>query len=104
MSIVKDSLAEEILSRQERAVIRGIYRAAQLREALVELRKTVQVILPEAAESAPNGKDRSASVVNTKYKDLEVYLAESIDTALVSTKVPAHNPMKTKSSTLEAKL
>jgi len=39
MAIVQASLVDEILTRQERNVIRGIYRASQLNEARMLLTK-----------------------------------------------------------------
>jgi len=39
MAILQSTLSEEILSRQERAVVRGIYHAAQMNEALVAVIK-----------------------------------------------------------------
>jgi len=93
MAIVQSSLAEEILSRQERAVLRGIYRASQLSDALITLEKVVTSSLP-STEPIGASKDRTDHV-----EALRVYLRQGIVAALVNTKVPAKSLTRTDSST-----
>jgi len=94
MAIVQASLAEEILSRQERAVIRGIYRASQLAEALNALNKTVSS-LPSSGSQIAN---TNGGLTDTKTKEqvvkLTAYLACAIESALINTNVPASVSVK----------
>lgn len=84
MAITQALLAEEILSRQERAVVRGIHRASCLAEALNALEKTYA-----ASQSCGTGKSGESSVNDKQYLLLKAYLAMAIQNALVSTKAPA---------------
>jgi hypothetical protein len=84
MAIVQASLAEDILSRQERAVIRGIYRASQLHEALVTLDKVTQALQPNGS---PYGENPVGNADNAKL--LREYLVDGIKMALINTKVPS---------------
>jgi hypothetical protein len=86
MALLQSSLAEDnILSRQERAVIRGIHRASQLSEAIVMLQKSRIVLLTE--EKIPLGK--LTQEVNNNVELMIAYLKRQASTALVNTKVPA---------------
>jgi len=93
MAIVQASIAEEVLSRQERAVIRGVYRAAQLYEALIALQK-VSAVLRELVPANSAVKPESLKVA----EPIALYLAKQIVTALESTKVPAPTSDKVPSS------
>lgn len=85
MAITQDSLTEEILSRQERAVVRGIYRASRLAEALVTLDKIVPTI-----QSCGAAKSGNSSAMNDEHIiSLRDYIAQQVRNALVNTKVPA---------------
>lgn len=86
MAIVQSSLAEEILSRQERAVIRGIYRASQLAEALVALKKVREL----------SASSRMAKPVQS-VDPIEEYLTQAVVDALENTKVPANARRQEKS-------
>jgi len=86
MAIVQASMAEEILNRSERAVIRGIYRASQLAEAKASLQKTVLAL--ESFGTASNNAGQP-TLFKEHVKSIEEYLSNAISVALVSTKVPA---------------
>lgn len=87
MAIVQSSLTEEILSRQEKAVIRGIYRAQQLSEARTALQKTLYTAVQDNGNSA---KALSHNAETTaKIAELYTFLNSAIVSALVNTKVPA---------------
>jgi hypothetical protein len=91
MAIVQASLAEEILTRQERAVIRGIYRASQLAEA----RKSLdQVIITD--ERYVSNNPIGSTVHKPSMHDLEIreYLDNAIVAALASIKIPASSGKK----------
>jgi len=90
MAIIQSSLVEEILTRQEKAVIRGIYRASQLNEALTQLDKIVDLYSRDELVKNEILSDEN----KTHYLNLKAYLLNSIATALVSTKVPAINSGK----------
>jgi len=90
MAIVQASLAEEILSRQERSVVRGIYRASQLHQALVELMKIEEGI--KVTGIATPGKPQIDS--KSQILLLKNYLVECISVALVSTKTPQASVLK----------
>jgi len=87
MAIVQASIQEEVLPRSERAVIRGIYHASQLSEALVTLSRIEECL----------GSINSASRLGTKntiethdtISSMKAYLSSQIANALVSTKLPA---------------
>jgi hypothetical protein len=83
MAIIQSSMNEEILSRSEKAVIRGIYRASQLAEAKVSLEKTMLAFM--------NDQNRSAveTSINDHVKLLNAYFNHAISVALLSTKVPS---------------
>lgn len=87
MAIVQSSLAEEILSRQERAVLRGIYRASQLAEAIMSLDKVGSVLSDSSAVGPKSGLPFASD--NTNITELRSYLQQAIKQALVATKVPA---------------
>jgi hypothetical protein len=82
MSIAQAALTDEVLSRQERAVVRGVYRASQLNEALVALQKTVQNI----SDSNPK---MGITSLSTKSSELMGYLVLQITRSLENIKVPA---------------
>lgn len=84
MALVQASLAEEILTRHERAVIRGIYRASQLSEGLLQLDKTVAMIKPEY-----NSQTGKVSEFTQTAQEIRLYLADQIVSALTSIKIPA---------------
>jgi hypothetical protein len=84
MAITQAVLAEEILSRQERAVVRGIHRASCLADALNALDKTYV-----AYQSCGTGKSGDSSEIDKQHMLLKAYLAKAIQNALVSTKAPA---------------
>lgn len=84
MAIVQASMAEEILNRSERAVLRGIFRASQLAEAKASLEKTI------ASFNSQNASSNAVSeALNVHVQSLKTYLETAITVALVSTKVPA---------------
>lgn len=87
MAIVQSSLAEEILSRQERAVIRGIYRASQLAEALNALDKATQ-FTTKSCGAAESGDPSVNSHCDTNVANIRAYLVLAIENALVTTNVP----------------
>lgn len=87
MAIVQSSLTEEILSRQEKAVIRGIYRAQQLSEARTALQKTLYSVAQDDGNSAKALSHNTDAT--TKVAELYAYLNSAIVSALVNTKVPA---------------
>lgn len=84
MAITQAMVAEEVLSRQERAVIRGIYRASSLAEALKALESSYLAI-----QSSGVGNAGNTSVNEQSYKELKSFLVIAMHNALVSTKVPA---------------
>jgi len=86
MALLQSSIIEDILTRQERAVIRGIYRASQLAEAAVTLRKTYDTYKGSTVE-LPAGSSRVPNIDNVKL--LESYLSSAINVALASIKIPA---------------
>lgn len=89
MAIVQASLADEILSRQERAVLRGIYRASQLAEALVSLNKTCSVLAAAHDGADPKlGDHHSDQYSDTSTTKLGDYLSKAIIAALAATKTP----------------
>jgi hypothetical protein len=85
MAILQSSLSEEVLSRQERAVIRGIHHASQINEALIQLRKTV--ISVETVTQV--GKNRTASALAEHISNMDQYLVRKLSDAILNTKVPA---------------
>jgi hypothetical protein len=86
MAIVQSSMAEEILSRQERAVIRGIYRASQLAEA----RNTLQKIIDGHNHIPCSPLAQHGPLIKSPHMiDLIAYLDNAIFGALESTKVPS---------------
>lgn len=87
MAITQDSMAEEILSRSERAIIRSVYRASKLQEGIIAIDK----ILATLSESAPMGQTPPSF---PHIKEIKRYLQDAISTALVNTKVPAQNPIE----------
>jgi hypothetical protein len=89
MAIIQSSLAEEILSRQERAVIRGIYRASQLADALVALDKATSV--PKGTLGCGNQSADSHKPEDAKVTEIRAYLAQAIEGALKSINVPSIN-------------
>jgi hypothetical protein len=91
MAVTLSTLAEEILSKQERAVIRGIYRAAQLNEALVLLQKA-KLSFNDHTNSSERTTDKD--LMKSHVALLEQYLTDSIRIALVATKVPASSTRK----------
>jgi len=96
MAIVQSSLNEEILNRQERAIIRGIYRAAQLHEGLVQLQK-IQDHIDSISRTFGTENARRFDHVNS----IKQYLAGHILEALNSTKLPAKPGQKDISSNKE---
>jgi hypothetical protein len=84
MAIIQSSLTEEILSRQEKAVIRGIYRAQQLSETKIALEKCKMSVVAFGAADA-----EIPAKYAEHYAKLLAYLESAILSALVSTKVPA---------------
>lgn len=104
MAIVQASLAEEILTRQERAVLRGIYRASQLTEALVMLQKIDMNIDPSHAGSIPVTREVTVRPEKDHVDQLKTYLANCIVAALLNTKVPtASSNVKGIPSTVDPK-
>lgn len=94
MAILQSTLAEEILSRQQRAIVRSIVKASQLNEALVILNKVTEVNY--AGQRAAGLKViHSDNVI-----DIQNYLISSINEVLTNTKVPA--PVKTKLNSTSA--
>lgn len=90
MAITLSSLAEETLNRQERAIVRGIYRASQLNEAVMQLDKITNLYSTDELV-----KNEMLSVEKkAHYLKLKQYLLNSISQALISTKVPAIAPAK----------
>jgi hypothetical protein len=86
MAIVQASLQEDILPRSERAVIRGIYHASQLSEALIALSKIEDSLNNKCNEAV---KLRTHINFKESIDQMKHYLAVQIANALVSTKVPA---------------
>lgn len=85
MAITQALLAEEVLSRQERAVVRGVYRASCLADTLASLEKSFSAV--QSCGSANKSGDSSAT--EQQYKVLKAYLVAATMNALVSTKAPA---------------
>lgn len=88
MAIVQASLVEEILNRQEKAVLRGIYRASQLAEALNALDKVNLVVTSFGVADA-----KLPASCNQQYTELRTFLANAIHVALSTTKVPSIKPV-----------
>jgi hypothetical protein len=86
MAIVQASIQEEVLPRSERAVIRGIYHASQLSEALVTLCKVEASIEEQRAATVRSATPAIPKETISLMKD---YLVRQIASALVSTKLPA---------------
>jgi len=97
MAIVQASLAEDILSKQERAVLRGIYRASQLTEAIIAIQK-VDATLVAMSDRDPI-KGTTSDSTRVAINQLKSFLARSVESALVSTKVPASSAVEKISST-----
>lgn len=83
MAIVQSSLAEEILTRSERAVIRGIYRASQLAEAKNTLDKVESVLFTSSDDIVSSRSDKA------HISKIKCYLESAIAKALMSVKTPA---------------
>jgi hypothetical protein len=84
MAITLSSLTEEMLSKQERAVVRNIYRVGQLSEALASLEKSLATLnLAHHGSLDPEVKRREQCVAN-----LIGYLKSAMLNTLVNTKVP----------------
>jgi hypothetical protein len=95
MAIVQASLCEDILTRQERAVIRGIYRASQLAEA----RKQLEFALMASRSSSTGPKVGLGTLEpNVHEQELLAYFAQAISGALASIKIPASSGKKEISS------
>lgn len=89
MAITQDSLTEEILSRQERAIVRGIYRASRIAEAITALDKVIVT-----AQSCGTGKTGDSSASDSVHiSNIRLYLATQMLSALINTKVPASVPV-----------
>jgi len=95
MAILQSSLSEEILSRQERAVLRGIYHAAQINEALVAVTRINESLLKMCTD---NANVRWHDEYKTHYFLMTYYLSSKIQAVLTSTKVPALNDKQTSQS------
>jgi len=87
-------LSEEILSRQERAVLRGIYHAAQINEALVAVIKINESLL----KTSMDNMSKCLPEYKTQYVLMTNYLSSKIQAVLTSTKVPAPNDKQTSQS------
>jgi len=83
MAIVQASLVEDLMSRHEKAVLRGVYRASQLNEGLVQLQRIKDHLQRPESRGGTNVLD------DDSLKRLEEYLTSAIRSALVSTKTPA---------------
>lgn len=92
MAIVQSSLQEETLTRSERAVIRGIYRASQLAEAMTALSKAVEIITVPNDSLSHLGDPTSITDTDKHILKMKAYLAEAITGALVNTKIPSSSP------------
>jgi len=95
MAILQSNLSEEILSRQERAVIRGIYHAAQINEALVAVIKINESLLKTSVDKQC---PQCLPEYKTQYLLMTNYLSSKIQAVLTSTKVPAPNDKQTSQS------
>jgi DnaJ-domain-containing protein 1 len=82
------------LSRSERAVIRGVYRASQLSEAWLSLSKIETSLVADGFTSLSRQVTEAQKESIKRIKD---YLAKSALDALVSTKVPAQQSKIVKS-------
>lgn len=80
MAITQATLAEEVLSSAERAVARGINRAAQLAEVLNALNR---------ANDAVSAVRRLSANTDEHHRRLQAYLTKRIEAVLGSTKTPA---------------
>lgn len=99
MAIVQASLTEEILSRQERAVLRGIYRAAQLAEGIQALDKVCLVLDGPSISQAPSKGDSKIDVTkDPRTNVLRSFLSDACVAALAATKVPTLSVSKKTSS------
>jgi type II secretory pathway predicted ATPase ExeA len=90
MAILQGTLSEELISRSEKAVLKGIFRASQLNEGLIALQKVNLSIDPKRRIDAA-----LREVVDTQ---LEVYLRHRIEVALESIKIPAISKLETAQS------
>lgn len=98
MAITKTILDEEVVSKQERNVLRSIYRANALLEGIISLNKISDTLSDIKASST----EMSGTPLNQQEViDLQVtYLRTAIAKVLSSTKVPTI-PIGVKPSTSE---
>jgi len=89
VAILKTSLEEDLLSKQERYVLRNIQHVAQLAEGLKALKNVKETIEPGYNPDTQN---------RVPLTDIEGYLTKRISVALASVRIPnAQNVEDTKS-------
>lgn len=88
MSIQKTAVEEEVLSKQERAILRSILRINYLVEGIVALDKSKEVLETQHAQCA------SAEVLRTHTSSVRSYLANQALMVLESVKVPGSSSSK----------
>ena len=82
MSIIVNNLSEEVLTKAEKAIVRGIYRAHQLNEAVLALEKCYTSL-----DKLPD-KTMSGEVEPVKVTPLKAYLLAEITTVLENIRIP----------------
>jgi hypothetical protein len=81
MSILKTNLDEEILTKQERSLLRHLYRLAQIGQGISEITKLIEVI----DEQLPHRGNTHTTQELMKYRD---YMSQLLDQAVSSYRVP----------------
>lgn len=95
MAILKTSLEEPLLSRDEQAVIRVIAHVAQIAEAMKALQSATGTIIPT------ENPLRETSELNNTIKQLNEYLMLKAQRALTQVRLPATKSPALKEQTTE---
>jgi hypothetical protein len=88
MAILQSTLADDVISRQERSVLRGINRAVQLNEGVLALDKVGNTFSAANGVEVPEGTDNRFPVTKENLAVIREYLLTQIASALVNTRIP----------------
>jgi len=82
MAILQSSLSEEYLSKSEKAVLKGVFRANQLCEGYMILAKMKSTFTSSSVQT-------DTFLAHGEITSLQAYIRSRIEVVLKSTKIPA---------------
>jgi hypothetical protein len=94
MAILQSTLSDDIISRQERSVLRGVNRAAQLNEGILAIDKVLHTLSSATTPAVNNSVELGILQNKDDILIIKQYLIEQVVAALVNTRVPGRNARK----------